>query len=297
MNDLQTSETPSVPAPSSGEAAPVNMGNPQDPDKIKTPETIPIPPPIEPASKTPDDPDFAKRFTALTRKEREIQSQAEKNKADLQALSEFKKNQELLKTNPLKFMEASGIKLQDLVDLTLNDGKETPNLLIQQLNEKVSNLEKERQEERERSQKGEYDKNIAEYKSKQRSHLEGKKDNYELINHYEAFDTVYDIMNKHFIETGEELDIDKVAAHVEDYYEKQLEKVALTKKFQSRYAKPVTDTTGTPTKETEKKSPTSITNAEFSGSVSDSKTNEYLDDEASKRKAAKVLQSYWDKAN
>jgi hypothetical protein len=260
-------------------------------------ETSPTPPPPTEPSKD----DFSKRFTALSRKERDVLAQAEKIKADLEQVNNWKKEKDLFKTNPVKFMEENGWKFSDLVDFTLNNGKLTPEQQIAKLQEQLESIRSEKDKEQQTRAKAQEEANILAYKANQKTHLQSKKEEYELLNHYESFDLVYDIMNEHYQKTlketgvGEELDIDKVASEVEKYLEGQLEKASSTKKFQSKFAStkvPVeAKSEGTQTKD----APKTLTNSDVTGSSSSSHPARWLDDDESKARAAKFLEDAWKK--
>lgn len=276
---------------------------PADPNAIAPagtegqPPTAPVPP-----VQSQEELDFAKRFTALTRKEREILAREERLRPEITQLQEWKKNQEMIKSNPLKFLESQGWDFNKLADFALNDQKPTQNQVIETLQKQIEDLRREREEEKHQSKQSEVEKNIQAYKDNLKADLQSKADQYELLNQFEGYDLVYDTMNDHFMKTmgpngepGEILDIDKVAASVEKYYEDQLERATKTKKFSTRFTPSVKDeqkTEGSKGLGDRSDSPKTLTNETVSGSGS-SGSSEYLDEEASKRRSAKILEEMW----
>lgn len=270
---------------------------------------IEAPAPTVEATPSQEELDFARRFTALTRKERDILAREERMRGELQSVQEWRKEQEvrrrsdeLIASNPLKFLEEKGWNFNQLADFALNDNKPTQNQVVESLQKQIEDMRREREEEKTSKYQSEVENNIRNYKANIRAELEAKADKYELLNQFEQFDAVYDAMNDHFIKTtgpngepGEILDIDEVAASVEKYLDDQLDRAAKTKKFTSRFAPSVKEDL----KMEEPKSlgdrdnsPRTLTNASVSGSRSGD-TGGYLDEESSKRRAAKLLEEMW----
>ncbi len=274
-----------------------NVGNDQVPtDGAQNPEVVK-------SSEPKEDLEFSRRFAALTRMEREIQEKAERNKSQFTEVEEWKKEKGLIKSNPKEFLEKNGWNIQDLVDFVLNDEKPTANREMQELREEINKLRSEREDEKTTAQKQQEAKNVETYKGNLKNKLIEKKETYELINQYEQFDMVYDIMNEEFSKTGQELDVDKVAAEVEKYLEAQFEdqfkKASNTSKFKSRFAAPAQDKQQEPgVLGTEKKSPATLSNLDLSGAsnaASEARRETILDEEESKRRSAKMIQEAWNK--
>lgn len=258
--------------------------------------------PEEPRQPSQEEIDFAKRFTSLTRKERDILAREERIRNEMQSVNEWRKSQDLIKQNPLKFLEQNGWDFNKLADFALNDQKPTVNHEMQELRDQIQALIAEKEEEKQNSARASEEKHVAEFKSGLKENILSKGDKYELINQFEYYDMVYDIMNQHYMDTaqhgqsGEILDIDIVANHVENLLEGQLEKAAKTKKFTSRFATPVKEEVKTGELprygEIDDRSPKTLTNAHVSGSGSNDSTG-YLDEDASKARSAKILEEMW----
>lgn len=259
---------------------------------VENPEA-PVPPPEPEVPK--EDPEFAKRFAALAKKERDVLAQADRIKADLEHVSDYRRKAELAKTDPIKFIEEHGLKFNDLVDFQLNHGKFTPEQQFAKMQARIDELVSERDQEKQTHKQIEEQKNVDTFKGEQKKYLQGKEEIYELLNKYDASDMVYDIRNAHYVETsknggeGEILDVDKVAADVEKYLEDQLEKATSTKKFKSRYA-------STKDKVEVKEEGTQTKDVPTPSSPSPVKVEKYyLDDDESKERAAKILEDLWKK--
>lgn len=242
-----------------------------------------------------DDLEFSRRFAALARKEREIQEKTERNKSQFSEVEKWKESQSLIKSNPVAFLEQNGWKFQDIVEFVLNDQKPTANKEYEELRAELNKMKEEKEQEKTQAQRNIEAKNIAEYKSRQRTQLEEKKDVYELINQYDQFDLVYESMNEHFQKTGEELSLDKVAQEVEKYLEDQFESqfktAASTSKFKSRFNVPTQETPlGTSAQGNEKPTPEKITEP-----TSSRESSYIMDEEESKKRSAKILADAWKK--
>lgn len=294
MTMTQTSEpTVTTTTPAEGSTTPPGEGG-----------QPPAPPPPVTPTPSQEELDFAKRFTALTRKEREILTREERIKSELQAVNEFKRNQDLIKTNPLKFLEQNGWDFNKLADFALNDQKPTQSQIVEDLQKQIQELRREREEEKNQSKQSEIESNIRAYKDNLKKELIGRGEKYELLNHYEEYDLVYETMNDHYQKTsgpngepGEVLDLDEVAAQVEKYLEDRLERATKTKKFSTRFAPSVKEEPKATDagKDTGGRNdpPKTLTNEMVSASGSNDSTNSFLDDDASKRRAAKILEEMW----
>lgn len=252
---------------------------------------------IKPEDSTKPDPEFAKRFASLTRREREVQSQADRHKAEIQEAQAFKQQKGLIKSNPVKFMEENGWKFEDLIDFVVNDQKITPSKENQALLDRIEKLEREKEDEKTSEKTKKENENIAIYKTNLKNKISEQKDKYELINEYDQFETVYETMNEIFQQTGEEPELDKVAEEVEKHIEQMLDNqfkaASNTSKFKSRFSPAQEPQQGSVVPGSERTADPKIVQNTDSNSSESSSRSSYLSEDESKRRSAKMLEDAW----
>lgn len=260
----------------------------------------------EPAPAPQEDPDFVRRFNALARKEREIRQKEQVFKEQMGEYEAYRKERELLKNNPLDFLEKNGWKFNDLAEYVLNDQKKTPDMQVSELQKRIDQLEAERKAELETKQRSEQEKQnqaaINNFKEKIKTSITENNETYELINHFGEYDLVYEVISNYYANNGQILDVDKAAQEVENYLEQQFEKAAATNKFKKRYnlgenlgqdqqkpsfADQVAKQMSTP--------PPTLTNDYVANSPSPQSGEpiSYLSDEESKAKAADLIRQHF----
>jgi hypothetical protein len=254
--------------------------------------------------------EFAKRFAALTRKDKEFRqekeqweaekAQFEAMKAELESLKAEKTPQEeempleyRLKREPLKVLAELGLDYETLTNLAINDGKLSPEqkmeLMQQDLERKMESTygsklealqqkleEKEQLEIQQREERA-----VAEFKSNITNHLQENAAEYELIAAQDANDLVYQVIEEHYNETGRILEIKDAADAVESHLTEEAQKLLKLKKLVGQ---------PTPTPESKVQSPATLSNT-LSSQVPKSEDRK-LSMEESKRAAASLLR--WD---
>jgi len=204
---------------------------------------------LEPA-KT-EEPALAPKFAALAKKAKAAQQAQAKLKAERaeierarQEIESFNKYKTEAKQNPLKALEAMGIKYDDLVNYVLNGEKPTPEQEFSSLKGEIQKLREEqenRELERDRMAKADaekaYEETISAFKTKVTEHITGNPDKYELIALHEAEALVFDTIEEYFNSSGKIMAIDKASELVEQYLEEQFEStLSKAKKFQNKFA-------------------------------------------------------------
>lgn len=275
-------------------------------------ETLETPAPSQEQSASPsqeqvetqpkEDPDFVRRFNALARKEREIREKEQQFRSQMGQFEAYQKERELIKEKPLDFLEKHGWNFNQLAEYVLNDKKPTADMQVSELQKRIDQLENMRKQEIEDRQKTEQEQKnqeaINNFKTKIKSTVSEKLDNYELINHFGEFDLVYDVISSYYANHGQILDIDKAAEQVESYLEQQFEKAAATNKFKKRFnlaehlgeaQKPSSEPAAKQTM------PQTLTNDYVANSPSPttSEPAPYLSEEESKAKAADLIRQHF----
>jgi hypothetical protein len=197
------------------------------------------------------EPALAPKFAALAKKAKAAQQAQAKLKAERadierarQEIDQFNRYKSEAKQNPLKALEAFGIKYDDVVNYVLNGEKPTAD---QEINSVKSELQRFRQEQEERevqrqrmeieAQQRQYEETINTFKTKVDEHISTNNEKYELINLHDANGLVFDTIEEYFNTTGKIMSIDKASELVESYLEDQIDTtLQKTKKFQSKLA-------------------------------------------------------------
>lgn len=249
------------------------------------------------------DPDFIRRFNALTRREREILNREQSLKEKYGQLENYEKERSLLKSDPLAFLEKNGWKFNELADYVLNNNSPTPDKQVSELQRRIEEMEAERKREIEDRQRREQEeknqRTVAQFKDNIKSTISSKSEQYELINHFGEYDTVYDVIENYYNQHQVVLDVEKAANEVEKYLEKQFEKAASTNKFKKRFnlSEPASSETAGNNPELTARpqsfEPSTLTN-EIASNAAAPKGEQpaYLSDEESKLRAAEILREH-----
>ena len=197
---------------------------------------------------------FASKFAALSRKEkalREKERQIEARMAEieqrLQAAQPKQEQAELeeplelrIKKNPFETLKSMGLDYEALTKIALNDGQLPPELQVQLMREELEKkyvsrfeelekklTEKEKKEVEERNSQA-----ISNFKSEIGEIISENTENYELLSveGQDGVNLVYDVIEEHYNEHGEILDVKTAAELVENHLlEEAKKRVGLSK--------------------------------------------------------------------
>jgi hypothetical protein len=249
-----TPATPTpTPPPITQEGAPVLEGA-QEGDLTAPGAVEPEPKKEEPLSS---------RFAALARKEKAALKRAQEVKAreaEIEAREAKVREQEesytLGKKDPIAALKRLGWSYEDITNHILNDQKPTPESEIKSVREEMAQWRKQQEEEKEKERlsledkkKADYDRAIEDFKSEMNEYIEQNTETYELINLHEQQELVYATIEEHYqttLNAGKPkiLSNKEACDLVESYLESQLEKLAQTKKFKSKYSAPQPEAEG-----------------------------------------------------
>lgn len=270
-------------------------------------DTAPAPKAEEPAA-APEKKDLASaRFAALAREQKRLQE--EKKKLDEQRkspewkeLEEWKKVKSSAKDDIEAYLQMGGLSFDDVNEWILS-GKQPKDKAVRTLEEKIAAMEKaaaekeaaakKEQEEIERMRVDEQVLGLI------KSELNKSADDFELVLAYGAEKNVYKLLQDHYAQTGQALDIKKAAALVEAEFEEESKKYSGVKKLKKLFGiteapkgeKPAE--TGHESKaaivqKAEPKAQTTLTNDASSG-VTESDEDDYKDPQKLLEKAARLL--------
>ena len=186
---------------------------------------------------------FAKRFAALSRREKQLLE--EKNKAK-EVESKWGEIEEAKKAGVMKLLEYHGLSIDDVISEALGEEDDTEIDPVDKIRQEFEAYKKEQEdkitEEKrklEEENQNSIQKAIDNHKQAISSHISQNLDKYELINNQGEQDLVWEVTEAHFDEYGEVLSIEQAADKVEEYLENQVRDLLKLKKFSGR--EPVQD--------------------------------------------------------
>lgn len=166
----------------------------------------------------PQEDKFAQKFAALSRKEKAIRDkeralemkikEMETRSAQLEAEIKSKYvDPEMLTQDPLKVLSEKGLSPEQLAELILNNGKKTPERLLEEYDKKMqaklSEYEQKLQAKEQAEKQAQLEKVTNEFKNEIASFVSATPD-YELIRANSAESLVYDVIEEHYLQTQDE---------------------------------------------------------------------------------------------
>ncbi len=187
------------------------------------------------------DPDFASKFAALTRKQKDIYIREKRLKEMEQKYAGYDELERLKSENPYEYFKKSGLDLNSVVQGAVKDG-EPPSTedKVAALEKKIADYEKGLELERQQKIAMEQQKQIDTFKNSIKDKLTADADRYELINLDGAYGKVYEVIENHFSKTlgetgeGEVLETEAAAEIVEKELEERATKFLKAKKLSGK---------------------------------------------------------------
>lgn len=216
---------------------------PVAPEAIAPPEATTEVPVEAPAEEKID----SKRFAALAKKERAIQTQKEAMKAEKAELEKMRAEglsmaeaKAQAKQNPIKFMQSHGVSYEEATQFLLNGSKADP---LQEVKDEFHQFRTEAAEKEakaaEAQVKAQLDDNkakIAAYHQEASDYVKANVDSYEMIHSDldENLELIPATIDAQYAASQKVLTFKEAADKVEAYLEAKAEKVARTKKIQAK---------------------------------------------------------------
>jgi hypothetical protein len=267
-----------------------------------TPEVAPEVP------QTEEDKRFAAKFAALTRKEKAIRESEKRLNSRMKELEaklaaqvpEAPKPVEeplerRLRKNPFETLKGQGLDYETLTKIALNDGKLTPELQMQIMREEIeskysSQLEEVNKKLAAREQREEQEKQAATingFKAQIANQVKAEAGEYELVaaEGEDGIEAIYAVIDGHYQETGEVLDIKEAVEAVEEELLEQAKKRIGLAKIKKLMGASEIKTQEVKPQSTKKPAPTLSNNA----AQVQSGTGRFLSDDESKLEAAKLI--------
>lgn len=205
---------------------------------------------------------FAERMELLARKERSLYkekqriSQERKQMQDMHAkVKAWEESKSGAKKNPLDYLTQAGLSYDELTQFMLNGGKPTEEDKIEAIRNELGQFKKQAEEEKKKLQEEQtiaqqqaQAQVIEEFQEEITSFIETNKTTYELIStrgaEEDVFATIRDQFQeviKDWVKKGKQgkppqpLTIKEASDLVEDFYEKEVERLAQTQKMQAKF--------------------------------------------------------------
>jgi hypothetical protein len=189
-----------------------------------------------------EDPKLSGRLEILMRREQELLARDrafKEQEASLQEkLAKIERFEKAKGGNAKEALDLLGLDYNQLSEAILQDGKLPPEVHIKKLEDKLSDLEKQREQdksaqeqEKQKLQAQAEEKAISGFKTEIDTYLKDNKDRYELTHFWEMEDLVFEVIEEHYTRTlnqetgvGKVLSIKEAADKVEEHLEKKFSK-------------------------------------------------------------------------
>ena len=242
-----TITTTTVDAPASTSPAPVVESNVEQKLNMVGANSVPNIPtetvaPVAEEQKTEqiqEDPKFAARFAALSRKEKELINREKAFKENQVKLAAYEKALQSAKQNPLEYLQAAGLTLEQALEQIISkDEPITEATRLKQIEQKVHDYEEAIKKQREDQIEYEKSTQLNQIKQSINQFVNENAETYELIKEYNAIDDVWSVIERTFIESKGKthLTIEQASKAVEDQLfeeaNKEAERIARLKKLQ-----------------------------------------------------------------
>lgn len=241
-----------------------------------------------------EDPRLAEKLALLMRREKAILQKERALKERLRSDPEFLEFQKFKKAReaetPDEALSQLGWDYEKLIRHKLGEKEKEPTQ-EERLQQRIDALEAKLSEREELEQKSKHEKVEAAALQQIQKELQANEDDFELTLLNNAHSLVYDVIKEHHSSTGEVMPIAQAAKAVESYLEQETEKLSKSKKLRKRFVPDEPVNTEPEQQESSpqgnKAQPATITSKAIqSGSVDDDADDDWLDDEASKRRIA-----------
>lgn len=189
--------------------------------------------------------DFASQFAALSRREREMHVQQRElaaKEAHLQEqmakVAEYEQNIALAKENPQEFLKQAGVSLGEAINQDVSGEVSESVALRAELERQQKELadlktrEEQRTEQAETQRLQSLKKNYVDQISEW---VDNKGDEFELVRKAGAYETVYQVLQQNYNETGQDIGFEAAAKIVNDYYADELKRFSDTRTLKQLY--------------------------------------------------------------
>lgn len=211
-----------------------------------TTESIPVAPEAPKVEVPKEEDSLTSRFAAIAKREKLMREREQTWKKELEALKAEKSQFESLmglkskaKLDPMSWLKAAELSYDDVTKHILNDSKPTAESEVDFLKRKIEALENKEKEREKLTQKEKEEAAVQKFIGDIHKFVESN-DKFELIKAYDYQNVVYNVIDQHYGETGELMDMNEacetVEKHLEDSVREEQKKYASLKKFSTKLA-------------------------------------------------------------
>lgn len=225
LEGLITSDTPEV---TQATIEPTSEGTPAS--------TEVAPPEVKPAELPKmDDLEYSSKLAHLAKQEKSLVAKKQELSNLQKELDSYKSLQELAKSNPMAILDHFGLTYDALTDALLTQ-QDPDTKRFNDVKAEIEALKKERQLEAERVEQARNQEAENAYKWGIQKIAEDNGDEFELVKHYAAYDSVYEVCKQYYEQTNQMLDLKEALQLVEKDLEEQLNPIVGLKKVKSKFA-------------------------------------------------------------
>lgn len=171
-------------------------------EEVKTEATAEAPPVVEPTETDKEQEKFASRFAALSRKEKELQQRERSFKESQAKLQAYEKALASAKDNPLEYLQAAGLTLEQALEQIINQDKEpTEQDRVQAIEKKIADYENQQKQLAIRAQEYKKQQELSQIHNELSTYVEQNSEQFELVKAYNAIPDVWAVIERTFIET------------------------------------------------------------------------------------------------
>jgi len=255
-------------------------------------ETAPVEAAPETAPEPEEDPKFASRFAALTKKEREIIQRERAFKEQQAKLQAYEKAMQKAKENPLEYLQAAGLTLEEALSQIINEGKEpTEQDRLNSIEQKIKDYEEHQKQLQLRAQEYRKQQELAAIHNDIKAFVDQNEEQYELIKAYNNIDLVWSVIERTYLETGGKVHLtteQACQAVEEQLLSEKMEELELARKLKKLQAK-LAPEVSTESKQQPVSKTVSPTLTNSGGTVSTSPPRKFKTREESLADAARLL--------
>jgi hypothetical protein len=186
---------------------------------LKTPEPV-----VKEEPKPEEDPKFAARFAALSRKERDLINREKAAKQAQQEHVAFQEQLAVAKKDPIAYLQAAGFTLEQAVQQILAQGEEPTAEQkvaadVEKINAKIKAYEEAQQAAQQRANEVRKEQEESQILTGIKSFVEANEEKYSTIIAYDAISDVWEVIKKTYLETQGKVHLteEQAAQAVEDH--------------------------------------------------------------------------------
>ncbi|MEM4724102.1 MAG: hypothetical protein QXP01_03745 [Candidatus Hadarchaeum sp.] len=179
------------------------------------------------------------KFASLAKKEREFFLKEKRLKELEEKIKRYQELEALKERDPLDFLREAGVDLEKVLTRYAEVGGKSVDEKVVELEKRYQELERIIKEKEAEARRLQEQTAVENFKANLVKEIQSNTERWELTNNQEAYDLVFDVIERHFQVTkeqtgeGEVLPIEKAADMVERYLEERLKKAINAKKLQS----------------------------------------------------------------